>query len=706
MRSQRAASPDDIDLTAVGAAVKRAMRKLFIAAVLAGAACLGILSQLTPKYASQAQIEIIAKNPFEPRRDLSAPEMVSVRLDKEAIGTHVRALQSTDLALKVARELDLASKPEFNSALIKRGPVSEILRLAGLVGPRAGETEEDRVLAAYGEALRVYQIKETRGIMVDFRSWEPRLAAEAANKVAELYRDDLALRTVGETNDARAKLGPQILKLAAEVAEAEAQVTRFRGEANIFDGGRERTGLNEQQLAELTGEQTKAATSRAESEARARAAREMMVRNGGESLPDVQKSALVPRLVEQRVRVERQLAELSATLLPAHPRMKQLNAELHGLNRQIRVEVEKIVDGLEREAKVAALREEGIAGRIDEAKRRVVSAGGNDVKLRALDSVAKAKRAELERLQAQLESARTTSDARAVPFEVQIVSRARPSSEQAWPKLGLTTALTMLATLLLGLAWVVTRELIAAARTGNAGRLTATDLSALYPRSMRLPAAGRQPAASPGFVKLATIPALARQLVDHAQGRAGHRTMIAGASDAGTSGAIAVKLARQLADMGKQVILLDVSQDGQGFAGQLGLAPTLGVSDVLAGGATFEDVVKRLPNSEAHVIVAGSGAAGAAAAHDTDRVNMLLDALDDAYQHVLLAGSYDALRGLFATIAGRIDCGILIAERDATSPPGTFLGFDVPDLDVISYRPIAPSQRGEAVLRASEGAVV
>ena len=75
----------------------------------------------------------------------------------------------------------------------------------------------------------------------------------------------------------------------------------------------------------------------------------------------MRKSQLVPRLVEQRVRVERQIAELSATLLPAHPRMKQLNAELAGLNRQIQSEVEKIADGLEREAKVTALREEGIA---------------------------------------------------------------------------------------------------------------------------------------------------------------------------------------------------------------------------------------------------------------------------------------------------------------------------------------------------------
>ena len=376
MRAHFPASPDDIDLTVLGAAVKRV---LWQAAGLPRGwwvwRALWCLSLLTPKYASQVQIEIVSKgvgNPFEPRRDAGAPEMVSVRMDKEAIATHVRALQSSDLALKLAAELDLAAKPEFNSALVKRGVFGELLRLVGLVGPRAGESEEDRVLNAYYDALRVYQVKDTRGIMIEFRSEDPKLAAQAANKLAELYRDDLSLRTVLESKDARAKLGPQIKKLAEEVAEAEAEVTRFRGQANIFDGGRDKTGLNEQELAELTAELTKVTTARAEAEARAKTARAMMIRGSGETLPDVQKSTLVPRIVEQRVRVERQIAELSATLLPAHPRMKQLDAELAGLNRQIRAEVEKIVDGLERDANTAALREEGIRRRIDEAKRRVV----------------------------------------------------------------------------------------------------------------------------------------------------------------------------------------------------------------------------------------------------------------------------------------------------------------------------------------------
>lgn len=695
MRSQFPASPDDIDLAALGTAVKRVLPKLLAAMAAVGIVSFVALSMLTPKYASQAQIEIISKglgNPFEPRRESSTPELVSVRMDKEAIATHVRSLQSNDLALKLASDLKLGARPEFNSRLVERGPVGAALRLIGLVGPRAGETEEDLVLAAYYEALRVYQIKDTRGIMIDFRSSDPKLAADAANKLAELYRDDLSQRSVSESADARAKLAPQIKKLADEVAEAEAEVTRFRGQSNIFDGGRDKTGLNEQQLAELNGELTRVATARAETEARAREAREIASRGRGETLPDVQKSQLVPRLVEQRVRVERQIAELSATLLPAHPRMKQLSADLAGLNRQIRSEVDKIVDGLEREARVSAMREEGVRRRLDEAKRRVVNSGGDDVKLRALESLAKSKRAEFERLQTQLEAARTTSDARTVPVEVQIVSRARPSSDKAWPKVGMITLLAMVATLLLGLAFVVTREIFGMARQS--------------PARPPFAAAVPDPASPEGgaVITAPTMASAARHLVDKARGRVGFRTLVAGETAGGNSGTAAVELARQLARLKQQVILLDWSLDGVGLAPELGVSPTLGITDVLSGRASFEDVIERLSRSEAHVIAAGSSAAGAAAAKDKDRVNMLLDALDDAYDHVVIAGGQQAVRDLFTTIEGRIDAALVVADGEGITAPGSFLGFNVADLDIIRYEPDM-QDHGEAGALALRGSL-
>lgn len=683
-RSRLPASPDDIDIAAIGAAIRRHAPKLAVASLLAGAAAFLVVSMMTPKFMSQAQIEIISKgvgNPFEARREAgSPPDNVAVRMDKEAIGTHVRGLLSTDLAVRASRDLGLDKHPEFNEAMREKGVLK---RLFAFLGSNPRETDEDRVLKSFLSALRVYQVKETRGIVVEFTSSDAELSARAANRIVELYRDSLAQRSVSETNDARAKLGPQIMKLANEVADAEAAVTRFRGEANIFEAGRDRTGLNEQQLAELTIDLTRAASARAEAEARAREAREIAKRGGGETLADVQRSQLMPRLIEQRVRVERQISELSATLLPGHPRMKQLHADLAGLNMQIDGEVDKIVQGLEREAKVMALREDGIRRRIDEAKRRVVDAGGDDVKLRALESIAKSKRAEFERLQAQAEAARTTSDASAVPGEVQVISSARASTEKSSPKTGMIVAMAMVAALFLGLAIVIVHALFTGARDSQAAR------------GPRLPSPRAQPAlpaTSPrrtGAVPARAITSLedlAHELIEKSQRRTGFRTMVSTDKRSAPLGHAPVELARELSRQKRQVILLDWSLDGVGLAAELGMPPRRGLADVLAGTATFEDVIAPLPGSTAHVITAGTGLVGDKG-RDRDRINMLLDALDEAYDHVIITGGWGALKDLFKTIQGCIDAGVVVSTPISQTDPGDFLGYQVSDLDVIRYLP-------------------
>jgi hypothetical protein len=325
-----------------------------------------------------------------------------------------------------------------------------------------------------------------------------------------------------------------------------------------------------------------------------------------------------------------------------------------------------------------------------------VSAGSDDVKLRALESLAKSKRVEFERVQSQLEAARTTSDARAVPVEVQIVSRARPSSEKAWPKVGMMSLLAVTATLLLGLAFVVTRDLFSLARTPLAGRGAAEEPGGLT--------ASRQPAAfaSPP-TRARSVPSVARHLIARAKGRTGLRTLVAGEGEG--AGLAAIEVARELARQGRPVILLDWSLDGAGLASELGVSPALGIVDVLAGRASFEDVIERMPGSAAHVIAAGSSAAGTAAAKDKDRVDMLLDALDEAYAHVVIAGTWESLRDLFITIEGRIDVGVAVSQGDTEPPaPDDFLGFTVANLDIVRYEP--PTQtRSAASLIAAGGSL-
>src|SRR5690606_25455990 len=130
-------------------------------------------------------------------------------------------------------------------------------------------------LTAYFKRLEVYTPKESRFIGVRFTSIDPVLAAAVANRIAETYRENLAHQSIVETDEVQKALEPKITQLAEEAAAAEAAVEKFRGEANIFKGGQQATGLNEQQLTELNAELSKAKAARSEAEARAKQAREM-----------------------------------------------------------------------------------------------------------------------------------------------------------------------------------------------------------------------------------------------------------------------------------------------------------------------------------------------------------------------------------------------------------------------------------------------
>lgn len=740
------ASPDNIDMSDVFGTIRRRLPKLLLLSALMGALTFLALTMVAPRYQSAAELIVSARgvtDPFtSPRKDGGGgAEAVTVRMDKEAINTHVRALLSPELGAAIAKELKLAERVEFNPALGSPDMMSRLLRLAGIGAPRPGENEQDRVLNRFYERLEVYTPKESRAIAIRFTSMDPDLAAAVPNALAEAYRRSLADQSVFETDEVQKALAPKIEKLREEVLAADAATETFRAQANIFKGGQQATGLNEQQLAELTAELSKAQAAKSEADARTRAAREMMKSGSGEAIPEVQKSPLIQNVVQQRVRLERQISELSATLLPGHPRMRQLNADLAGLKKQIAGEVEKVVDSLAKEASAAALRVEAVNKDLSAIKTRVVDTGPDEVKLRQLENEARSKRAELDRLQAQFEANRAKADSRVVPIEAQIVSRARPESVPIFPRKGPFAALAAFATFLFGLAITVTRALLTGARPAPASRtpagtdrrrssgdaerrvepaLAAGAMAAAPSPPVAAPVASRPPVdpaavapAESGLGALSAVTGVSSMgvLARRISGRAssgGYRTLVAGETELLGVASHATELAKALTEIGHSVILIDWAPEGEGIAEAAGLGTSAGIADLLAGTATFEEVVKRLPASEAHFIASGRFDAGLDSTLDPDRLNLVLDALDEAYDEIVIAGRHEAARSLFEVIEGRVDCGVLIADPTRRSsvlkdPPGTYLGFEVADIDLVRYdrqQTQAPMQR---VIRQDRG---
>jgi hypothetical protein len=404
--------------------------------------------------------------------------------------------------------------------------------------------------------------------------------------------------------------------------------------------------------------------------------------------------------------------------------MQQLNSELAALKRQIATEIVRIVDGMEREAKVAALREDAVKQRLDELSARAVATGGDEVKLKELESLARTKRQQLESLRATFEAARSRTEAQAVPLEAQILQQARPSSLPSFPKKAPMALLTFAAFMLLGLVSVIAREALPDRRMDERRGPAASSLPAGGPRldpGLRAgPALGGLASIDglrtsklslgeqffDGFGKVTSVAQVAKHLIHRAPATGGHRCLILPTRDDVRFSEDAIKLAQTIADTGRAVVLVYFCHRDRVTPASTGIDTMPGLSELIDGTVSFEAVVQRLPGGNAHAIAGGRGFAGPDTGYvlDIDRINMVLDALDEAYDHIVVTGDRTAGLHLFEAVQGRFDAAIMVSDpsqRPAATDagPSRFLGFEVAEIDIISYERSARASTVPRTLR-------
>ncbi len=686
------ANPDDIDIIVIWDAIKSNITKLVIYAAAIGLLVYLGLSFVTPQYASRAQIIIENertgfRKPSGDRTGDGGPP-----IDKETIQSQVQVLQSNDLAAKVVKKLKLSKKAEFNSALGGSsigGIVSSYLGMRG--DDRLPEIE--RIMKAYRKKLIVYPIKESRVISVEFKSSDPIFAAQLANELSNTYIEWLQTTGVAQNKGAQKWLGQEIDQLRKDVEAAETKLQKMRASTGLIPGQNNLT-LNVQQLGEINSRLTLAKAQKSEASARAKLIRSMLREGAIETAPDVLKSRLIQRLLEQRIRVQRQIAELSATLLPAHPRMVQLRSELSGLRRQIRNEGLKLVKGLENEVKIARAKEASLMASIAELRKSTENQSSSQAIIRVLEREAKSKRELYEAYVSRLSDAGARQSALSVPIMARIFERATASSIPVFPRKKAIVLLAVAASLFLGLAFIVTRELLRGARSNAPVAAPSTPVTPFAP----VDAPSALPGVSAQGVRLSTeqkparddkpepelpvpptppspptLKFVAERLANGASGAEhGHRTLVVAENEA-------------------SVVLIDWEEGDKSIANSLGLPDTPGMYDLMEERVNFADVICSVPGESMHLIRVGVSEESLDEAAEKVQLELILDALDETYDHIVAYGSYTKAQDLFRITEGRFDAGVTIG--DETNRPNElrrsdiFLGYKVEGIDVQHYAP-------------------
>jgi polysaccharide biosynthesis transport protein len=693
MRNSARLPSEDVAIISLWSVLMRSWLRVLIVAGFAGAAVFTALALAPVRYTATIEIR------------LPAP------VSEGAVAATVAALQSADLARKLVADLDLAQSPAFNGAFMARDVYGWLDRLSGRSAPRSAKARDEHVLTALKQSLRIAPGRKNGLLTISVTARTPDLAARIVDHLVDLRIAAAEPAGMVPAADARTALDREIRQLSEDVMTIEAEIARLSG---LSGGTAQAERRND--LAEAL---VQAERERGDAEARARAVRTLLEKGKVEAIAELQTSPTLHQLIAERVRIEVQKNGAERTLPSNHPRIRDLQAHLSELRWQMFREATAIAEALEVEVQTAAAQEAEARARVESADARAHTPAGPAQEagpLAALEQDAATKRRTLEALKARRAATIDTPlspPARSAAPER--LSSAQAVAIPAFPRKGQLALLTAVAVLMVGFVAVIMRTLLAGTRrsiteTGFAD-LAASARDRADVRLDAPPHDARQPAprpaddvrakgtaddaaaetrartAEPGqFVILSTTADAARHLAGRAMGRKGHRALLV---NDGIDGAVeARELATSLATAGRRCVLVDWARDGRGLAVSLGAGSRPGINGLLDGRAGFDDVIVRLPDSDAHFIAAGDLPADPARPLNADWINLVLDALDEAYDHIIVAAQLDEARNLFEAIEGRFDAGIVMSDRRGqgstiNAGPGVFLGFEVTEIYIV-----------------------
>ncbi|MGL4443533.1 MAG: GumC family protein, partial [Alsobacter sp.] len=487
----------------------------------------------------------------------------------------------------------------------------------------------------------------SRVMTIEFSSVDPELAARGANTVAALFLDAQSESKKQAARTAGSWLLNTIEPLREKVAVAEARVEEFRARKGLLASGPNST-LPQQQLSEMNTQLSTAKSAQADAEAKARLIRDALAAGRPLEISEIANNELVRKLSADRATLRAQVALESRTLLPGHPRMKELTAQLANVEADIRASAEKAVRTLENDSRVQGARVAQLTAALDDLKSRSARANEDEVELRSLEREARTQREQLEAMMARYRDAVARDAKDAVPADARIISTATPPATPSFPKKLPIILVSTMSTLLVGAAIVVTRELLSGrAYVGTGQRMPAPlPVAPIGAEPVTIARKDDEPAGSAigedatgerdADAADASQPPAASGGPDDVHPEAGEGVERAEAvadaagSEADAEAVTAAIAAAIAASSGTGPLVLFVSDDrtlardhGYAIARDVarltrtvlvdlpGAMPTtvdaiMGIGDVVAGRAGFVDVLHRDPASRLHLIAPGT----------------------------------------------------------------------------------------------------
>ncbi len=161
---------------------------------------------------------------------------------------------------------------------------------------------------------------------------------------------------------------------------------------------------------------------------------------------------------------------------------------------------------------------------------------------------------------------------------------------------------------------------------------------------------------------LKSLDAVLNHILASGKGGAPRAVLVAGVIGQGRRDGRGDPIARALVARREQVVLVDLTRGPAAVSGPLGLPRAPGLTDLAAGRAGFEDVVRIDADTPLQVITAGNPKVKAKG-EETERFTRVFEALTQAYDCVVLHADREAVRKL--TPALKFELPVVVAVLPA-----------------------------------------
>jgi polysaccharide biosynthesis transport protein len=578
--------------------------------------------------------------------------------DPTEIETEVKILQSDLLALQVVKDLGLDRRPEFGG---KTPSSTSSLDLAP-DSLQADPARTSDLLAGFRGNLKVTLAPNTHIVEVHFRSPDRDLAANVVNKLMEDYTENNYQSRFNSTMQAEDWLSKQLVDLQMKVETSQEKLVRYQKEHEIL-GIDEKQNITTAKLDELNKALTAAESERMDKESVYRlvqsgdadtigsAATVQDATGSGTQSPSVLLESLRAKEADTKI----QVAELSTQFGPSYPKVAQLNGQIKEIDAQILLETRKVAGKVRGQYMAALQRENMLHDALEKQKQEENKLNESAIEYSILKRDLESYRTLYEGLMEKMKESAVSAGLKSNNFRIVDVARVPSAPVEPNKTRNLEFAFVLGLTTGVGLAFLL-EGLDNTVRTTEQAQM----ISGLPPLGM-IPMGSRTTpreanntkrlaiATSKEAVELVTqtrpnsqmaesYRALRTSLLLSNLGAPPKVIIVTSALPQEGKSTTSISCANVLAQKGtSRVLLIDADLRRPSIHKTLGMGPRSGLSNVLTGTATLEQVITRCPSlPDVFVLAAGTPPPNPAELLASPQMRDLLQELRGQYDHIVI----------------------------------------------------------------------